>query len=75
MKFTKDATRQFLFLAKMIKGCGILAAARKLDDPKSSTTDPELACQFCECTAEMDCQCHGMDAECLEAVRVGVACI
>ena len=40
---------------------------RKLDDPKSITTDPELAWQFCECTAEMDCQCHGMDTECLEA--------
>jgi hypothetical protein len=68
MKFTNGATRQFIFLAKMIKGCGILAAARKLDDPKSIRTDPELARQFCECTAEMDCQCHGMDAECLEAL-------
>ena len=27
----------------MIKGCRILAAARKLDVPKSITTDPELA--------------------------------
>eukprot|EP01083_Nonionella_stella_P200547 734302_1 len=52
----------------MMKGCGILAAAYKLDDPKSITTNQKLARQFCECTAEMDCQCHGLDAECLEAL-------
>ena len=65
---SNNTTHQFLFLAKMIKSCGILAAARKLDDPKSITTNQELAGQFCECTAEMGCQCHGMDAECLEAL-------
>jgi len=34
----------------MMKGAGILAAARSLDDPKSITTNPELARHFCECT-------------------------
>ena len=48
MKPSKDDAIRFL--VKMMKGAGILAAARSLDEPKSITTNPELARHFCECT-------------------------
>ena len=48
MKPSKDDTIRFL--VKMIKGAGILAATRSLGEPKSITTNPELARQFCEYT-------------------------
>ena len=48
MKPSKDAAIKFL--ATMMKGTGILAVARSLDEPKSIRTNPKLDRHFCECT-------------------------